>query len=198
MDFLRKHWLIIIALFFMAAFFVMFERISVLWQYQEPKQWHFVGDDVSSADIPLSPGWVANTTPRSLEHFIQIERDYYLCTLQNIQAALEKFYTDKKEYPKSLPELEQVYPFMTDICRFGENPRFIMDERDFEHAYNYAYFPTENPIKYHIGGGLKPDTVISIVAENGPANFNSLRAGYTNGFDGTSFFYDLVGEEGGK
>lgn len=97
-----------------------------------------------------------------------------------IQAGLERYFNDHRTYPKKLEDMRPQYLRIIPQYSTGKD-------------YLYAYYPKDKPTKYHLGtklGGHNPSDSKTLSED---ADFNSKKAGYAGGFEGTDPVYDLVG-----
>lgn len=104
----------------------------------------------------------------------------HVSNIKYIIVGLEKYYSDKKAYPKKLDELLPVY--------INVIPKYS-SQKD----YFYAYYPEAKPTAYHIGSllGGRNEMSPKVFAED--ADLNSVSEGYVNGFNGMDPVYDLIG-----
>ncbi|MBI5912844.1 hypothetical protein HY839_00155 [Candidatus Azambacteria bacterium] len=104
----------------------------------------------------------------------------HINNLKYIQEGLEKYYNDKKTYPKKLDELVPNYAR-------------ILPKYSSSKDYFYAYYPKDKPTAYHIGTLLGGRNQASPKAFAEDADLNSEKAGYVGGFNGADPVYDLKG-----
>lgn len=104
----------------------------------------------------------------------------HVTNIKYIITGLEKYYNDKKTYPKKLDELVPTY-------------LNIMPKYSSQKDYFYAYYPEAKPTAYHIGTVLGGRNEMSPKAFAEDADLNSEKAGYVNGFNGMDPVYDLTG-----
>ena len=102
--------------------------------------------------------------------------------IKYIQSALERYYNDKRQYPKQLEELVPYY--LTILPKYSSSRNYF-----------YAYYSAEKPQKYHIGALLGGRNEASPVAFRSDSDLDSAKAGYINGFNGMDPVFDL---ESGK
>lgn len=106
----------------------------------------------------------------------------HINNLKYIQGGLEKYYNEKRAYPKTLAELKPLYLRLI--------PRYS-SEKD----YLYAYYPAEKPNAYHLGTPLGGRNTISPETLKGDADFNSEKAKYVGGFNGADPVYDIANKK---
>ncbi|MBI3685223.1 hypothetical protein HY250_02355 [Candidatus Azambacteria bacterium] len=104
----------------------------------------------------------------------------HINNLKYLQAGLEKYFTEKRTYPKKLGELAPKYIS-------------IVPKYSSKKDYLYAYYPKEKPSAYHLGAPLGGRNAASPQAFSQDADFNSEKIKYINGFDGADPVYDLMG-----
>lgn len=104
----------------------------------------------------------------------------HVSNIKYIQAGLEKYYNDKRAYPKKLDEL---VPFYISVL-----PKYSSQKE-----YFYAYYPKDKPTAYHIGTLLGGRNGMSPKAFAEDADFDSSKESYVNGFPGADPIYDLKG-----
>lgn len=104
----------------------------------------------------------------------------HVTNIKYIVDGLEKYYNDKKTYPKKLDELMPTY-------------LKIVPKYSSQKDYFYSYYPETKPTAYHIGTLLGGRNEISPKAFAEDADLNSVNAGYVNGFNGADPVYDLTG-----
>lgn len=104
----------------------------------------------------------------------------HIGNIKSIQGALRKYFDNKQVYPKKLSELAPAY-------------LYIVSKYSSSQDYFYAYFPADKPTAYHLGAPLGGNNPADGPVLSQDADFNSKKAGYVNGFDGTDPVYDLVG-----
>ena len=102
--------------------------------------------------------------------------------IKYIQSALERYYNDKRQYPKQLEELVPYY--LTILPKYSSSRNYF-----------YAHYPAEKPQKYHIGVLLGGRNEASPVAFRSDSDLDSAKTGYINGFNGMDPVFDL---ESGK
>lgn len=102
--------------------------------------------------------------------------------IKYVQSALERYYNDKRQYPKQLEDLVPYY--LTVLPKYSSSRNYF-----------YAYYPADKPQKYHIGTLLGGRNEASPAAFRSDSDLNSAKAGYVNGFNGMDPVFDL---EGGK
>ncbi len=109
----------------------------------------------------------------------------HINNLKYIQAGLEKYFNDNRTYPADLRTLV---------------PRYLraLPAYSSQQGYLYAYAPEAKPTAYHLGALLGGRNQADPQAFATDADFNSEKAGYIGGFNGTDPVYDLVGETGKK
>lgn len=102
----------------------------------------------------------------------------HINNLKYIQGGLDKYYKDKRVYPKTLAELK---------------PRYLqlIPGYSSEKGYLYAYFPKDKPTAFHLGTPLGGRNEESPMALEGDADFNSNTAQYVDGFSGADPVYDI-------
>lgn len=100
--------------------------------------------------------------------------------IKYIVDGLEKYYKDKKMYPKKLEDLVPLYIK-------------ILPKYSSQKDYFYAYYPKDKPMAYHIGTLLGGRNQASPKAFAEDADLNSEKAGYDGGFNGMDPVYDLTG-----
>ena len=104
----------------------------------------------------------------------------HINNLKYIKEGLEKYYHDKKMYPKELNDLVPLYVRIV--------PKYSSSK-----DYFYAYYPKDKPRAYHLGALLGGRNQASSKAFAEDADLNSEKAGYVNGFAGADPIYDLTG-----
>ena len=102
--------------------------------------------------------------------------------IKYIQSALERYYNDKRQYPKQLEELVPYY--LTILPKYSSSRNYF-----------YAHYPAEKPQKYHIGVLLGGRNEASPAAFRSDSDLDSVKVGYINGFNGMDPVFDL---ESGK
>ncbi|MBI5192265.1 MAG: PD40 domain-containing protein [Nitrospirae bacterium] len=100
--------------------------------------------------------------------------------MKYIQTAIERYYNDKLQYPKTLDELVPMY--------LNVLPKYSSSKN-----YFYAYYPAGTPKSYHLGAPLGGRNATDPEAFKSDADFNSERAGLVGGFTGMDPVYDLTG-----
>ncbi|MCR4322669.1 MAG: hypothetical protein NUV61_01110 [Candidatus Azambacteria bacterium] len=104
----------------------------------------------------------------------------HINNIKYIREGLEKYYNDKKMYPKNLDELVPTYAR-------------ILPKYSSSRDYFYAYYPEAKPTAYHIGTLLGGRNQASPQAFATDADLNSEKAGYIGGFNGADPIYDIKG-----
>ncbi len=104
----------------------------------------------------------------------------HVSNLKYIQSALERYFNDKRQYPKTLGELVPAY--LRVLPKYSSNQ-----------DYFYAHYPKEKPQFYHLGTLLGGRNSSDAEAFKSDTDFNSAKAGYENGFNGLDPVYDLAG-----
>jgi len=103
----------------------------------------------------------------------------HVANLKYIQSALDKYYNDRRQYPKALTELVSTYVK-------------VLPKYSSRQDYFYAYNPKEKPQSYHLGTLLGGRNTASPEAFKTDSDFDSAKAGWAGGFNGLDPVYDLT------
>ena len=168
MDISKKKQIIGIAVFVLVIIGLLFLVSTVLKQkVSQPAQ----QQQATEKDQQVATTKLLATDPSDPSHINNIKY---------IKDGLEKYYNDKRMYPKGLQELVPVY--LRIVPKYSSS-------RD----YFYAYYPKDKPTAYHLGTLLGGRNQASPEAFASDADLNSEKAGYINGFVGADPIYDLKG-----
>lgn len=167
MDISKKKQIIGIAVFILVVIGLGFLLSAVSKRKeQQPAQQQAIEKDQQIATEKLLA-----TDPSDPSH---------INNLKYIKDGLEKYYNDKKMYPKALSDLVPLYLRVV--------PKYSSSK-----DYFYAYYPSEKPTAYHLGALLGGRNQASPKAFAEDADLNSEKAGYVGGFNGADPVYDLKG-----
>jgi len=118
---------------------------------------------------------------------------FHVDNVNLIKSALEKYYNNNKAYPTKLEELAPLYIK-------------VLPKYSTSRNYFYAFYPAEKPQSYHVGtllepchtekdyAGIRNCNPASIDLWKSDADFDSSKAGYTEGFNGMDPVFDLIGK----
>jgi len=103
----------------------------------------------------------------------------HVANLKYIQGALDKYFNDRRQYPKTLGELAPMYVK-------------VLPKYSSKQDYFYAYSPADKPQLYHLGTLLGGRNTASPEAFKNDSDFDSAKAGWVGGFNGLDPIYDLT------